>query len=463
MVEQRPESLNLIYILLLTMIASIAGVMFGLDLGIIGGSQDFIYHTYHITLLQDFERASTVASVPLGALIGAVVSAKLSLIYGRRDSLFITGAVYSLGILLIVFSGSIWLVVIGRLLMGFAVGLSCMVAPMYLGEVSPYEVRGAIVFIFQLAITVGILLAYFINYLFISTGNWRAMFASCLVPSVFLMASVFFLPRSPRWLIQKARKKEAEAVLQILRKRDDLQHELQEIEASVNHPKVPLRKIFNKRYFPLVLLAFSLFVFQQLSGANTIFYYVTTVFHQAGGSIENDLKISILAASVNTLATVVGVFFIDRVGRRRLVLVGMSVVVISLLIVSAAFHHLFGTASGTINIVAILVFIAFYAVSLGGVPYIIMAEIFPLNVRHLGMSIASFANWLFNTLVAFTFLYFIDSIGLSYTYLFYAICTFIGLVLMYYFLPETKNISLEQIEKHFFEKKKLRHLGQNTD
>lgn len=453
------QSNKFFYIIILTSIASLAGLMFGLDLGIIGGAQDFIYHTFSIAPAQVFERACTVASVPFGALIGAIASAKLSLRYGRKNSLLITSVIYSVGILLIISLPSISFVIVGRFMMGFAVGLSCMVGPMYLSEVAPYEIRGAVVLIFQLAITLGILLAYVINYIFAGTGNWHGMFASCLIPAILLLIGVCFLPRSPRWLMQQGREKEAESVLIKLRGTSNITHETEEIKSTINHPKLKFTALFSRQLFPLVLLSFGLFVFQQLSGVNTIFYYVTTVFHQAGGSVKSELMASMLTASVNVIATVVGVWLIDKVGRRKLILTGMSMVVMALIVIALGFKGTFGSLSGMIDIIAILVFIAFYAVSLGGIPYVIMSEIFPLNARHWGMSIASFANWIFNTVIAFSFLYFVQKIGLTNTYTFYAVITLIGLCLMYFYLPETKNISIEEIEKHLFEGRKLRCLG----
>lgn len=447
------------YILLLTVIASLSGLMFGLDTGIIGGAQNFIYHSFSIVQNDVFDRACTVASVPFGALVGAVLSMYTSMYYGRRTSLFVTGIAYMVGILFIISIPSIWSVIVGRSIMGFAIGLSCVIVPMYLGEVSPYEIRGATIYTFQLAITVGILLSYLINYIFSDSGNWHAVFASCLIPAVLLILGLFFLPRSPRWLMQQGRKKDAQSILMKLRGTDNVLHEINEIQMSIEHTSFKVKDLFNRRLFPLLLISFSLFVFQQLSGVNVIFYYVTTIFHQSQPSIQSDLMASMLTAAVNVIATIFGIWLIDKIGRRKLILIGMSGVFISLVSIALCFREAFGSISGTINIFSILLFIAFFAISLGGIPFIITSEIFPLNVRHLGMSVASFANWIFNTFVAFSFLYFVKIMGLSNTYIFYATTTLIGLFLMYFFLPETKNISIEKIESHLFEGKKLRYLG----
>jgi len=459
-VIQNNKVVPLTYIIGCALVVSLAGILMGLDTGIIGGSADFIFQTFNITAQHDFVRGIAVAGVPLGALFGAIASAPFSFKFGRRASLLVTSCVGTVGVLTIASAHGMGAVVIGRLFMGFAVGLSAMTGPMYLAEISPCEVRGAMVFLFQLAITIGILLAYLINYVYSGSGDWRAMFILCLIPVILLGLGVLFLPRSPRWLMQKRRESEAVKVLQKIRQSTDVSSELADIKDSITHTRVPLRHLFSKHFLPLLLIAFGLFLFQQLSGINTIFYYVETVFREAGFNVQNAILASLPAAGVNVIATVAAIWLIDSCGRRKVLLSGMFGAVICLLVLSLAYYHVFSAAySGIIVLVAVLTFIACFAVSLGGIPYIIMSEIFPLNARHLGMSAASFANWGFNALVSFTYLWFLDTIGPGSTYLMYTIFTVIGFVLMFIFLPETKGCKLEEIERHLYEGKPLRHLG----
>lgn len=461
--SSRHSGNSYIYMTGLTVIAALSGILMGLDIGIIGGSGPFIFETFSIGNAEVFLKGATVAAVPFGALLGAVVSAFLSFRIGRKYSLLLTGFVYSLGVIAISTAPSIDLVISGRVLMGFAVGLSAMVAPMYLAEVSAPQMRGAMVFLFQLAVTIGILLAYAINYAFSSQGDWRSMFLSCLVPAVIFTIGVFFLPKSPRWLIQRGRELEAIGVLKRIRDELNVDAEVNEIKEATAHRRIRFRQIFSKRFLPLVILAFGLFVFQQLSGINTIFYYVEVVFHNAGFNVQNAILAGIPAATVNVLATIIAIWVIDRLGRRKVLLVGMAVVAVCLFILVLAYHHVFPVAdTGLIVLVTVLVFIAFYAVSLGGIPYVVMSEIFPINGRHWGMSIASFANWGFNTFVGFTYVWFLSLMGSSNTYLMYGVITAIGFILMFYFLPETKGCSLEKIERHLDQGLPLRTFGRGV-
>ena len=194
---------------------------------------------------------------------------------------------------------------------------------------------------------------------------------------------------------------------------------------------------------------------------NTIFYYVNTVFTKAyPHNIQGEIIASLIAGGVNVIATILAAWIIDLVGRRCLLLFGMGGIVFCLVLLSLSFHDAFAAESGLISLIAMLVFILFFAISLGGIPYLIMAEIFPINVKHIGMAIASFSNWSLNAVVAFSYLYLVHGIGLSKTYLLYAVVTGIGFFFMWKYLPETKNISLEEIEAHLIAGKPLRKIGQ---
>ena len=463
---------NYVYILILSTIAAIAGLLFGFDTGIINGALPFIAKTFHIIahpkylvfgimhvsdiVLKEF----IVSAVPLGALIGAVASSFTSRILGRRGSIIATAILFILGTLFAAVAIDPNMLIIARLLMGFAVGLSAMVVPMYLSEVAPPEIRGAVVFLYQMAITVGLLSAFIINFIFELHENWRAMFMVGVVPSILLGVGMLMLPESPRWLVLKGKHKKVQSTLRKLRGHSKVQEEIAEITESVAHAHGGLKLLFSKKIRPLVIITFGLFVFQQLTGINTIFYYAPALFDAAGfhGATAETLA-AISTGTVNVLATFIGIWFVDRLGRKKLLYIGLTGIVICHLVLGGAYHQLFGLNIKWVSLGAALLFIAFFAISISGIAYIMMSELFPLNVRSVGMATASCANWGFNWIVSVTFLSIVNVFGFGNTYWLYAGFSFIALIFVWALVPETKNVSLEHIEKNLYAGVRSRDLG----
>ena len=438
------------FICLIAFVAAIAGFLFGFDTGIISGALKYIAATYHIPSNDAFTQEMIVSSVPFGALVGAMLSSHSSDKLGRRRSIILSSILFTIGTAVIVGAINVDMVVLGRLILGLSVGLSAMIVPMYLSELSPARIRGSLIFVFQLAITIGILFSYLVNYYFSSTGAWRHMFAIGFIPSILLGVGMAVLPKSPRWLILKNRHDEAHHTLKRIRKTEDIHHEFHEIKNScqtTDHAR--FKDLFSKDILPLVLISFSLFAFQQLSGINTIFYYAPRLFSEAGiTNDQNAILAAVICGATNVIATIIGVYLVERMGRRKLLFLGFSGLVISLLLLGLGYHGLFGDDFGLYAVGLILAIIVFFAISLGGIPYILMAEIFPLRIRHLSMATASCANWGFNILVSATFLSAIESMGIGNTYLMYCILTACGFILAYFYMPETKNQTLEHIEKN---------------
>lgn len=450
-------------------IAAMAGLLFGFDTGVISGAQEFLFQTFaigHKGSFQNALRGFVVSAVPLGALLGAMVSGFFAKNLGRRQSIMMTAIIFSIGTLAAAFAPNLLSVVVGRLLMGLAIGISAMVVPMYLGEVSPAKVRGTIIFLFQLAITIGLMGAFAINLGFSDwiqdyTMNWRWMFGIGIVPAILLFIGMaFFMPQSPRWLMLKGRKAEAQKVLQYLLGKFDVSDVMAEMEESLRHESASeWHSLFRKPLFPLILMTFGLFVFQQLSGINAIMYYGPEVFASAGFGEKAKFLAQLSMGLTNVLATVFGVWVIDKLGRRPLLFIGFTGMIICLGVLS---YCLGATESHTnLALASTLLYVVFFAISLGGVPYIMMSEVFPLKARSAGMAIASCANWLFNIFVSFSFGLLVDKMGgMDNVFLLYGGCTVVGLVFAWKYVPETKGCHLEDIEHNLYEgKKHLRYLG----
>lgn len=445
----------------ISIVAAIAGLLFGFDTGVISGALQFMSKTFHLTPSDYGIKEFIVSSVPIGALFGAIFSSPLSHRLGRRNSILSTAVIFIIGTACTAAAPTITFVIIGRLLMGFAVGLSAMTVPMYLAEISPIEIRGAMVFLFQLAITIGLMLAFIMNYLFAATENWRMMFVAGIVLACLLGFGVLFLPRSPRWLLLKNKEADAKTTLRKLRAKENIDHELDEIKEAIQHKSAGFRILFTKPFFMLVVVSFGLFALQQLTGINTVLYYAATVFKKAGFNGDSGaILASVATGATNVIATVIAVWIIDLVGRRKLLFFGFTGMAICLGVLGFAYLDAAGSTDlHIVALIAVLGFIVCFAIGMGGIPYLLMSEIFPLKVRSSGMAVASCANWGFNILVSSTFLSLVHCLSIGTTFLLYAGFCVLGLFFSYFLVPETKDQSLEHIEANLYAGKKIKELG----
>jgi SP family galactose:H+ symporter-like MFS transporter len=455
------------YVIRIAFFAAIAGLLFGFDTAIISGALKFIVKDLQIEetniLLQEY----IVSSVPLGALLGATFSKLSSSLVGRKFSILITAILFSIGTLIAVIGSSVYTLIFGRFLMGLGVGLSSMIVPMYLSEISPSSIRGRLVFCYQLAVTIGLLCAFLTNYIFCTSENWRHMFLVGLFPSLLLLIGTFILPESPRLLVMKHKYNDARKVLARITGNPSLvEKQLKEIK-SVNSSQSSIRQIFMKPITPITMLCVLIFAFQQLSGINVIMYYSPTIYQEAGfNKINEQLLASLLNGLVFVFATAVSTWIVDKVGRRKLFFTGCLGMLICLTLLGSIYSQVFNQYNieykMVLAIAAILGHIIFFAISLGPLPYLIMSELFPLKMKDSGMALASCSNWGFNVVVSVSFLSLINTFTISYTFYFYAFCIFIGIIFGFFFMPETKGVSLEQIEKNIFANKKTRLVGRNT-
>lgn len=437
--------------------AALAGLLFGYDTGIISGAILFIKKDFY---LSNFQVEMVVSAVLLGALIGSGLSGRLTDRFGRRKVLVFTALTFILGSLSTALAPNVNDLIVGRIVLGVAIGIGSFTAPLYLAEIAPQHIRGMLVSLNQLAITIGIVFSYLINYYFSSQGGWPWMLGLGIVPAAVLLIGTLFLPESPRWMILKGQEHKARTILQYIRSGEDINKEFVEIQQTVHMERGTHRLLFAKWVRPILFISLGLSFFQQVTGINTIIYYAPTIFQmagfkQAGGAILATLGIGI----VNVVSTIIALPLIDRWGRRPLLLLGLSGMFLSLAALGFAFYHPEFAILRWIAVVSMILYIASFAISLGPIMWLIISEIFPLNIRGVGSSLAISASWAFNMLVALTFLTCVQLVGASHTFWLYAVLCILGWFFVYFIVPETKDCSLEQIEHNLRLGRPSRELG----
>lgn len=435
------------YVIMVATIAAVAGVLFGFDTGVVSGAILFIRNQYHLTNLMN---GVVVSSVLCGALVGSFLSGTFADYFGRRKLLIITSLIFVVGALGSAATTGILDLILSRFVVGFAIGIASFAAPLYISEVAPPEHRGALVSLNQLAITLGILLAYFVDMAYQhSTNNWRLMFGFGVIPAVILFFGMLFLPRSPRWLVLKGRMDEARKTLKRVRGIFFQEDELTHIKNSLQE-KGHWRLLLQGWLMPAIGIGLALGFLQQCTGINTIIYYAPTIFEMAGfKSASGAILATTGVGVVNVLFTIIALPLIDRWGRRPLLLSGMTCMLFSLCFLAFSFAYQSDIASlRWFALASMLIYIAGFAISLGPIMWLIIAEIFPLEIRGFASSLMVSASWLFNAIVAVSFLTLIEKIGLTGTFLLYGLVCFFGILFIFFKVPETKGTSLEQIENN---------------
>ena len=449
-----------LYVYAVSAIAAITGLLFGFDTGIISGALLFIEKDFVVsTELKEL----IVSSVLLGAMISSPLSGRLTDRFGRKRLMLITAGLFVIGTLIAALAMNVYVIIAGRLFIGIAIGMGAYTAPLYIAEIAPTELRGALVTLNQLAITIGILFSYIINYAFTNIdGSWRWMFGIGFIPALLLSLGMLVLPESPRWLIRQNQHDKAKKILRQLRHTDNVSDEINDIQNSLKMKATTFREIFSPWVLPVLLLGAMMGFIQQVTGINTIIYYAPTIFQLAG---FEDASSSILATIgigvVNVLATIAAMFFLDRLGRRPLLLTGLAGMGITLAVLSFAFH--IGANSPMLRWVAItctFLYIICFAFSLGAMLWLLVSEIFPLEVRATAMSVAILSCWFWNFVVSATFLSLLNYFGPSLTFLGYTIMCGFSLIFCYYKVPETSGVTLEQIEENIRRRLPLRDIGQ---
>ncbi len=427
--------------------AALGGLLFGYDTGVISGALLFLREAFHLSNLM----LGVVTSLALaGAAVGAGFAGPLSDHFGRRPILIVTACIFVVGGLVSAFAPVLAVLLIGRLLVGLGIGGASMLTPLYLAEIAPARERGALVSFSQLAVTVGILVAYLVGYAFAASGAWRWMLGLGSVPGVILGVGMVFLPETPRWLAGHGRIEKARIAMKRLRAvGKDIEPEMRQLQADLKPVAkvLPTSRLGHRVARLPLIVGIGLAIFQQVTGVNTVIYFAPVIFQASGLS---SASAAILATAgigvVNVVMTMVAIWLVDRLGRRLLLLGGLAGMGISLCLLATAFLLGKGSYLGIMTAGSLALYVGCFAVGLGPVFWLLVSEIFPLAIRARGMSAATIANWTANLVVALTFLNLTDLLGRSGVFFLYAALTFCALGFAFVLVPETKGLSLEAIE-----------------
>ncbi len=431
------------YLWFISMVATIGGLMFGFDVGIISGAIPFIQPYFGWDELQ---LGWGVSSILVGAIVGAFGTGALTEKYGRRSLLISVALFFAISCAGMALAKNQTFFIAFRVLGGLAVGSVSVLSPMYVAEVAPPKIRGTLVTIYQLAITFGILVSYLVNYaLHDVDNNWRWMFATGLIPSVVFFTGLIFIPESPRWLVKAGLKEKARHVLGRIGGNEFADSEIKEITLSLENagPGGGFKALFAKKYRKVIVLGLLLSVFVQITGINTVVDYAPKILMTAGLEIKNALLQTSLIGLVNFTFTFIAVWLIDKLGRKTFYTIGSSGMAVTLFMLAAAF---FFEMNPIFTTICIMLFIAFFASCIGPAFWTMVTEMFPNRIRGQAVALASFTQWVFNFLVVLFFPYVLDAMGGSATFLFLGVMAVIQLLIVQVYLKETKGKSLEEIE-----------------
>jgi SP family arabinose:H+ symporter-like MFS transporter len=448
------------YLALISFIAALGGFLFGFDTAVVSGTLEYLRTQYE---LAPFMEGVVVASALVGCMVGALIAGALSDRFGRKAVLIVSAVLFVVSAIGTAVPPTLALLIFARWIGGIGVGMASMLAPMYLSEVSPPHVRGRLIALYQLAITIGILVAYFSNVFLqwlsvnalaeMSAGPWRwilvdevwrGMFGAGAIPAIVFLLLLLIVPETPRWLAKQGRIEEARAVLARVVGPKEADRELTEIRQALEQEGGSLLQLLQPGLRVALVIGILLPFFSQVSGINAIVYYGTTIFKKAGWELSASLGGQAYVGFVNVLFTFVAVAVVDRFGRKPLLYIGITGLVVALVTAAA----LFAVELTDWQLVAVLMlYMACFAFSLGPVPWIIIAEIFPTRIRGRAMSVGTFTIWCTNTIVMLAFPTLRDSLGPAGTFALFAVLVAPALLLTWGLIPETKGRSLEEIEQ----------------
>ncbi|GGA63010.1 MFS transporter [Edaphobacter acidisoli] len=434
------------YVVKGTVVAALGGLLFGFDTAVISGTTQALTSVFH---LSPFLLGVTVFSALLGTVIAALGAGIPGQRYGRRDSLRVMALFYVVSALGCAFAWNWTSLIVFRFIGGLGIGGSSVLGPMYIAEIAPPNWRGRLVGFFQVNIVVGILLAYLSNYLIgtmhFGAMEWRWELGVSGIPALLFLLALFTIPRSPRWLAMQKRLGEALDVLRLIGV-TDAKAELDEIVASVHLERAASKEpLFSRKYAKPIFLAITVGMFCQLSGINAILYYLNDIFALAGASQMSGNLQAVAVGAMNLVATLAAMSVIDHIGRKKLLLIGTSGLVVCLAGVSAIFY----TREHMDWLVWFLMaYIACFAISQGAVIWVYVSEVFPNRVRSKGQSVGSSSHWITNAIISLVFPVMATSSG-AYPFIFFGVMMVLDLFVIAFYYPETSGISLERMQHEF--------------
>ncbi|XP_028798518.1 inositol transporter 1 isoform X1 [Neltuma alba] len=452
------------YILGLTAVAGIGGLLFGYDTGVISGALLYIKDDFQEVKDSNFLQEVIVSMAVVGAIIGAAVGGWINDAYGRKKATLIADVIFTMGSVVMAAAPDPYVLILGRLLVGLGVGIASVTAPVYIAEASPSEIRGGLVSTNTLMITGGQFLSYLINLAFTQVpGTWRWMLGVSGLPAVIQFVFMLFLPESPRWLFMKDRQNEAVNVLSKIYDFARLEDEVEflRVQSEQDHQKTKEIKYWDVFKFKQIRLAFlagaGLQAFQQFTGINTVMYYSPTIVQMAGfRSNELALLLSLIVAAMNAAGTVLGIYLIDHAGRRKLALYSLAGVITSLILLSVSFSSQSSDSTnglyGWLAILGLALYIAFFSPGMGPVPWTVNSEIYPEEYRGICGGMAATVNWVSNLIVAQSFLSIAAALGTGSTFLIIAGIAVLAFLFVAVYVPETKGLTFDEVEQMWRER-----------
>ncbi|KXV57818.1 D-galactose transporter GalP [Acetobacter tropicalis] len=446
--------------IIIGILAATAGLMSGLDIGVISGALDFVSEAFHAST---FAQEWIVSAMMAGAAVGAVLAGWLAKITGRKWALVLGGVIFIIGSLGCALAWSVASMIWGRAMMGLAIGIAAFTSPLYLSEIASENTRGAMISTYQLMITVGIFMAFISDTLLSYHAQWRWMFGMIAIPGVLFVVGVLFLPYSPRWLMMQGRREEALAVLKDLRPTAHEAHaEIRAIDEQLKQRQGGFSLLWeNANFRRSILLGVMLQAMQQFAGINVVMYYAPKIFAMAGFVGTAQMWCTAMIGFVNVLATLAAIGLVDRWGRKPILYCGFSIMTVSMAAL-AVLNHVGMESDGAkiLCVFLIMIFIVAHAMSAGPLMWVLCSEIQPIKGRDLGITLSTLTNWISNMIVGASFLSLLGWLGGAKTFGLIALLNALFLLLTKLFVPETKGVSLEEIEQNLMAGKKLREIGQ---
>jgi len=434
-----------------TGVAALGGLLFGYDTAVISGAIGFLQTKFELDAVMKGWAAS---SAIIGCIFGAMLAGWTSDKFGRKKILILTAVLFGISAIGSAIPMTLTQFVIARFIGGLGVGAASMLSPLYITELAPASIRGRLVSLYQLAIVLGILLIFFVNLLVQGLGDetwnvemgWRYMLGSETIPAILFFAAMFFVPESPRWLVKEGREDEALGILSTINGPEKAKTILNDVQEALLEEKGTLKELFSGRFKKAILVGIILAVFSQFQGINAIMYYAPEIFKEVGAGTNSAFLQTVIIGVINAIFTFVAIGFVDKVGRRTLLLGGGAGMAVSLFMVGSCFQFEW---PGVLLLIFILTYTASFSASFGPVTWVVMSEIFPLKMRGIAMSVATFALWVAVYIVTLLFPWLLKEFGAANTFYTFFSMSVLAFIFVLMSVPETKGKTLEEIERHW--------------